>query len=387
MTGWAWMPERRLRLPRIRAGATWLLLLSLLLPAASAWAHSSSTSYLTVVTAGADLQVQWEIALRDLDYAIGLDPAGRITWGDVRGRAAAIEAYALPRLTLSSGGAACPPGPVELLADERGGTGYAVLRFTARCAAPLRQVRIGYALMFDLDPQHRALLDFISGSSFHVAVLSPAAPRLTMEAGSRLRQTFAEYFRVGADHILSGPDHLLFIAILLFPAMFRRTAGGRWRPVERFLPAFLETTRILSAFTVAHAITVTAATLGWVDIPSRVIEGAIALTIAATALDNIVPVLPERRWVLAFGFGLIHGMGFATALGPLSLPAWPLAVALFSFNLGVEAVQLLAAAIVLPVGFALRNLRVYPARLLPGASGLAGLLALAWFAQRTLRLF
>ena len=80
-------------------------------------------------------------------------------------------------------------------------------------------------------------------------------------------------------------------------------------------------------------------------------------------------------------------MGFATALGPLSLPAWPLAVALFSFNLGVEAAQLLAAVIVLPVGFALRNVRLYPARVLPSTSGLAGLIALAWFARRTLQLF
>ena len=118
--------------------------------------------------------------------------------------------------------------------------------------------------------------------------------------------------------------------------------------------------------------------------PSRIVEGAIALTIVATALDNIVPVLPERRWVLAFGFGLIHGMGFASALGPLSLPAWPLAVALFSFNAGVEAAQLLAAAAVLPIGFLLRNVRLYPARVIPLASALAGLVALAWFADRTL---
>ena len=364
-----------------------LLLPCLLSGAPAARAHSLSTSYLTVVTSGSELQVQWEIALRDLDYAIGLDQSGRITWGDLKAHAGAIDAFALPRLALSSDGVACPPGPVTLLADERGGNGYAVLAFTARCRARVHRVGIGYALMFDLDPQHRALVDVISGGSFHVAVLSPARPHIVVDAQGRLFQTFADFFGVGVDHILSGPDHLLFIALLLFPAMFRRGPRGAWLPVERFRPAFLQTTKILSAFTVAHAITVTAATLGWVTIPSRIIEGAIALTIVATALDNIVPVLPERRWVLAFGFGLIHGMGFATALGPLSLPAWPLAVALFSFNLGVEAAQLLAAAVVLPVGFALRHVRLYPARILPSISGLAGLIALAWFARRTFQLF
>ena len=352
------------------------------LPAA---AHSLSTSYLTVVTAGSEMRVQWEIALRDLDYAIGLDPTGRITWGDLRGRQQAIEDYAMPRLALSSGGSACRPGPVALLADERAGNGYAVLDFTARCPGTVRAVGIDDRLMFDLDPRHRALVDVIAGGSFHVAVLSPASPHVTV-TGGRLGQAFADFFGVGVAHIMSGPDHLLFIALLLFPAMFRRGARGRWEPVERFGPAFLQTTKILSAFTVAHAITVTAATLGWVSIPSRIIEGAIALTIVATAVDNIVSVLPERRWILGFGFGLIHGMGFAQALGPLSLPAWPLAVALFSFNIGVEAAQLVAATLVLPVGFALRHVRAYPARFLPGASGVAGLVALAWFARRTLSL-
>jgi hypothetical protein len=360
-----------------------LALLLGLFAAAPAAAHSLSTSTLTVTTDRAWLHVEWEIALRDLDYAIGLDPTGVITWGDLKRREAAIETYALPRLTLSSDHAVCPPGPVTLLADERGGNGYAVLRFTARCPAAVHKVDITYGLMFDLDPEHRALLDVISGASFHVAVLSPDHPHVAIDSGGRLAETFAEFFTVGVDHILSGPDHLLFIALLLFPAMFRR-AHGAWQPVARFRPAFFETVRILSAFTIAHAITVTAATLGWVDIPSRIIEGAIALTIVATALDNIVPVLPERRWVLAFGFGLIHGMGFASALGPLSLPALPLAAALISFNLGVEAAQMLAAIVVLPVGFLLRNVRLYPARFLPGASGLAGLVALAWFARRTL---
>ncbi len=363
-----------------------LMVVACMAGAVPAAAHSLSTSYLTVVTAGSAMRVQWEIALRDLDYAIGLDPTGRITWGDLRARQQAIVDYAMPRLALSSGGSACKPGPVALLADERAGNGYAVLDFTARCPSTVRAVGIDDRLMFDLDPRHRALVDVIAGGSFHVAVLSPASPQVTVAAGGRLGQTFADFFRVGVAHIMSGPDHLLFIALLLFPAMFRRGARGRWEPVERFGPAFLQTTKILSAFTVAHAITVTAATLGWVSIPSRIIEGAIALTIVATAVDNIVSVLPERRWVLGFGFGLIHGMGFAAALGPLSLPAWPLAVALFSFNVGVEAAQLVAAMLVLPVGFALRHVRAYPARFLPGASGVAGLVALAWFARRTLSL-
>ena len=353
---------------------------------APAFGHSSSTSYLTVVKDTDKLSVQWEIALRDLDYAIGLNPTGRITWGDLRARAPAIASYTLPRLQLEAGGGRCRPGPVTLLADERGGTGYAVLRFIARCPGQVHRVRIAYSLMFDLDPQHRALLDFIAGPSFHVAVLSPDRPRVTLDADVGLGRTFVDFGRVGVDHILSGPDHLLFIAILLFPAMFRRVDASAWLPVRRFFPAFLETTKILSAFTIAHAITVTAAVLGWVNVSGRLIEGAIALTIVATALDNILPILPRRRWTIAFGFGLIHGVGFATALGPLALPPLPLAVALLSFNLGVEAAQIVAASIVLPLGFSLRNMHGYSAKFIPSASGLAGLVAIVWFMQRTLQI-
>jgi hypothetical protein len=113
-----------------------------------------------------------------------------------------------------------------------------------------------------------------------------------------------------------------------------------------------------------------------------VIEAGIALTILATAIDNVWHVLPGRRWMLAFCFGLIHGFGYAGTLGPLALPPLPLAAALLSFNLGLEAAQLVVAAVLLPAGFLARNSRIYRARLLPGLSGAVALLALLWFTDK-----
>lgn len=350
----------------------------------NARAHSASSSYLTIAADGSDLRVRWEIALRDLDYAIGLDSDddGDITWGELRAHKAAVEAYAFPRLTLGADGRMCSIGTAELQVDLRGDGGYAVLLFTAACPARIRQVTVRYGLMFDLDPMHRGLLNFISGRMSNVAALSPAVPEVSLDAGGDLMAAFGEFFRIGLSHIFSGLDHLLFVAVLLLPAMFRRAGESGWQPVERFRPAFIETVRILTAFTVAHALTVTLASLEVVSVPTRLVEGAIALTIVVTAVDNIVPILPERRWLVAFSFGLIHGLGFASALGPLSLPALATATALLSFNLGVEAAQLLVAVVVLPLGFALRNFRLYPARLLPGASGVVAVMAFAWFADR-----
>lgn len=351
---------------------------------ASARAHSASSSYLTIAADGSDLRVRWEIALRDLDYAIGVDGDGdgKITWGEVRSHEAAIESYALPRLTLRGDGAVCSFGAAHLMADVRGDGGYAVLDFIAACPATVRHLTVRYGLMFDLDPYHRGLLNFVSGRTSTVAALSPAAPEIVLDAGGGLGAAFGQFFRIGVGHIFSGLDHLLFVTVLLLPAMFRRAHASGWQPVRSFRPAFMETIRILSAFTLAHAITVTLASLEVVSLPGRLVEGAIALTIVVTAIDNIVPILPKRRWLVAFCFGLIHGLGFASALGPLSLPALATAVALLSFNLGVEAAQLLVAVVVLPFGFAFRNFRLYPARLLPGASCVVAALALVWFADR-----
>lgn len=368
-----------------------LFVLAVVAPAPAS-AHGASSSYLTIAVDGRMLDVQWEIALRDLDWAIGIDGRGDgvITWGDLRRQRAAIEAYALPRLTLAADGRPCAVGPTRLLADQRGDGAYAVLRFAADCAGAIHRVTVGYRLMFEFDPMHRGLLAFVADGVSHAAALSPSAPSVTVEAGGSLLTTFATFFEIGVRHIFSGLDHLLFIAVLLLPAMFSRRAGlvgsRSWQPVARFRPAFVETVRILSAFTLAHAITVTAASLGLIELPASLVEGAIALTIAVTAIDNIVPILPGPRWPLAFGFGLIHGLGFASALGPLSLPPLATAAALLSFNLGVEAAQLVVAVVVLPAGFLLRDMPLYPRRLLPGASGVAAVLALGWFAERALGL-
>ena len=361
-----------------------LVLLACGLPGAGAWAHNFSTSYLTIAANGPKLQVRWEIAVRDLDAAVGLDANddGNITWGELKAKLPEVDAYALSRLRLSTGRRACVPGPVSHLIDMRGDGGYAVLGFTAACPAGAGRLTVRYGLMFDLDPSHRGLLNYISGGVSNVAALSPDAPVVTLDVGGNILAAFREFFLVGVTHIFSGLDHVLFVAVLLLPAMFRRRDETGWQPVRRFRPAFTETVGILSSFTIAHALTVTLASQEVINLPTRLVEGAIALTIVVTAIDNIVPILPERRWRIAFGFGLIHGLGFASALGPLALPPLATATALFSFNLGVEAAQIICAVVILPLGYALRNIRVYPARLLPGASGVVALMALAWFADR-----
>jgi hypothetical protein len=360
--------------------------LALLLPMA-ATAHSASSSYLHVDVRGRDLAVQFSIALRDLDYAIGLDSDGdgKITWGELRQHQAAISAYALARLRLEAGGGSCHPGQVSLLADELSDGGYATLRFDASCGGIPSRVSVHYGLFFDLDPLHRGLMTLTVGGVAHAYAFSPMRQDESFDVAPGYGETVRSFFGTGIDHLLTGIDHMLFVTMLLVPAMFRRRSDARGAPllpVTDFWSMFVESIKVLSAFTLAHGTTLTLSVLHIISIPERLSEAGIALTILVTALDNVLHFIPGRRWPLAFAFGLVHGLGFATALGPMTLPPVALGIALISFNLGLEAAQVSIAAVVLPIGFLLRNTIVYPRRILPGISGAVALVALAWFADR-----
>ena len=370
---------------RLAALLAWL---TLLLPQA-AQAHSASSSYLHVDVQGRDLVVQWSIALRDLDYAIGLDTDGDgdVTWGELRQRAAAVDAYALARLHLSADGEACPFGAVTNLADQLSDGAYAVLRLRATCPGVPRRVAVRYGLLFDLDPLHRGLLTLTIGGVPHAYALSPAEPTAEADLESRYAETVRSFFVTGVNHLLTGIDHMLFVTMLLVPAMYQRRArsfgpDAELVPVADFRGMFIESLKVLSAFTLAHGTTLTLSVLHIVSIPERLSEAGIALTILVTALDNMLHFLPGRRWPLAFAFGLVHGLGFATALGPMSLPPFALGLALISFNLGLEAAQVTIAAVVLPFGYLLRFTNLYPRRILPAVSGVVALVAAAWFTDR-----
>jgi len=163
-------------------------------------------------------------------------------------------------------------------------------------------------------------------------------------------------------------------------------AAPRWQPVASFGPAFWDVLRIVTAFTVAHSVTLSLAALGLVALPSRLVESAIAASVVLAALNNVWPVFEGRRWMVAFGFGLVHGFGFASVLADLGLPQGTLALALLGFNLGVELGQLAIVAVFLPCAYALRRTRFYRQAVLFGGSLLIAALAAVWLAERALEL-
>ncbi|MBL0150000.1 MAG: HupE/UreJ family protein [Ideonella sp.] len=364
---------------------TWLAVLWAALPVQ---AHKPSDSYLALTVQGSAVTGQWDIALRDLDFALGLDADGdgQITWGELRTRHAAIAAYALARLRVDADGATCPLEAGRQLVDEHTDGAYTVLEISARCPQAPHSLALGYTLFAELDPQHRGLLRLEFAGRTRTAVLGPQAATQAFElkAVGRLGQ-FLDYGREGVGHIWVGYDHILFLLSLLLPAVLLWGAAG-WRPAERFGQAFYDVLRIVTAFTVAHSITLSLATLGVLAPPSRWVESAIALSVVLAALNNVWPLFHGRRWMVAFCFGLIHGFGFASVLQDLGLPREALVLALVGFNLGVEVGQLTIVAIFLPLAFAARRTVFYRQGVLVGGSLLIAAVAGIWLAERAFNL-
>jgi hypothetical protein len=350
----------------------------------SAFAHKPSDSYLTLSIEGAVVEGQWDIALRDLDFALGLDANGdgAITWGEVRAKHKDIAAYAMSRLQLATDGKGCPASVTEHMVDDHTDGAYAVLRFKAVCPVVLETLQARYTLFSDIDPQHKGLLRLQYQGASSTGIFSPekASQQFALKQVSKLTQ-FIDYGREGVWHIWIGFDHILFLLALLLPAVVVRVEK-KWQAVNAFKPAFFEVLKIVTAFTLAHSITLSLATLGIISLPSRWVESTIAASVVIAALNNIFPLFRERRWVMAFVFGLIHGFGFASVLTDLGLPQTALILALVGFNLGVEVGQLTIVSVFLPLAYLVRHSSFYRKVILLGGSVVITVVALAWFIER-----
>ena len=349
-----------------------------------AWAHKASDAYLTVTRDEANLAGRWDIALRDLDLALGLDADGdgEITWGEVRARQDEIAALALARLAISSGGERCTLQAKDIKIDTHTDGAYAVLALTGSCPHPGPTLAIDYSLLFDLDPQHRGLLNYVEAGESRSMIFSAERTRQVAggDSGGPLMQ-FVAYVHEGVWHIWLGFDHILFLVSLLLPAVLVRRDGA-WQAATKFRDAFWDVARIVTAFTLAHSITLTLAALSIVSLPSRWVESAIALSVVLAALNNVFPIVQRGRWIAAFAFGLLHGFGFAGALADLGLPTGSLALSLAGFNIGVELGQLAIVAAFLPVAFALRSTWAYRRVVLAGGSTAIVAIAGAWLVER-----
>jgi hypothetical protein len=349
-----------------------------LLATGGADAHKPSDSYLTlrVTTATAGdapgIEGRWDIALRDLDFVLGLDADddGQLTWNEVRSRHADIAGYAVPRLGLAPG---CRLQVAGNQVDRHTDGAYAVLLLRGACQ-PGATFAVDYTLFADIDAQHRGMASITVDGQLQSLVLGGDRTRFAADSNAADGPVpgAGAYLQHGVWHIWTGYDHILFLLSLLLPAVL----GKGWRP------ASADVLRVVTAFTLAHSVTLSLAALHVVALPSRLIESAIAASVAVAALNNIWPIVQGKRWLAALVFGLLHGFGFAGVLGDLGLPKGAAAIALASFNIGVELGQLAIVAAFVPLAYAMRSTWMYRQVMVKGGSACIVLLATVWLLER-----
>jgi len=348
------------------------------------WAHKPSDSYLSLSIQNDRIEGQWDIALRDLADAIGLDSDGdgQLTWGEVRNKHGEIGAYALARLALSADRQVCQTQVLEQLIDHHTDGAYSVLRFRSDCDGTIERLAVDYRLLFDIDAQHKGLLRLTQGGHTSTAIFSRESPAQEFSIAEQSRWTEGiQFIHEGIWHIWLGFDHVLFLLALLLPAVLVRSEG-RWQAAGDFASVCWNVVSIVTAFTMAHSLTLSLAALDVVQLPSRLVESTIAASVVLAGFGNLYPTMMSRRWMIAFGFGLIHGFGFAAVLTDLGLPQDSLLLSLISFNVGVEIGQLAIVAAFLPLAYLVRHSWSYPRLVLTGGSLAVIAIALVWFTER-----
>jgi hypothetical protein len=235
-----------------------------------------------------------------------------------------------------------------------------------------------FANFFAVDHKHVAQVRVDDGPA---RIVDASAPQLRLRESPSL----LAWLRLGIHHIddWDGRDHISFVLALLLVVMLTCEPGGprRVRPLGAALRA---TATVVTAFTIAHSVSLISAALGWVSLPSRLVETLIALSIAYTAAENIVK--PDVRWrfALTFAFGLIHGLGFASTLA-VQLPPRDVVVPLIYFNIGVEIGQLAIVLLALPVFYVLAarlGAMRYRRFAMPAVSAAIFLAGLVWVLER-----
>ena len=384
--------------PRNRTVQRWLFAAVLaglsLLMAPVAHAHSSSNSYLTLSTSGPALTLRADLHMRDLDLIFDLDANrdGQVTWGETQARSPELNDWLGQGISLTAAGQKCAFGRADLQASEHADGTYLSAQWVVSCpglssavdAADAR-LALRYDLIFVQDSLHRGLLKVDFGDDTISALLSPERPEaLISRADNSPLKVFGRYILEGVWHIWIGIDHIVFLLSLLVlaPLQPSRQRVVHWQAAKQARPVVLDVLAVVTAFTVAHSITLGLTITGWLTPPADLVEPAIAISVVLAALNNLLGFSALKRWRLAFVFGLVHGFGFASVLLDLGLPASALLAALGGFNMGVELGQLAIVGAFLPVAWLLRHTRLYRWVVVAGGSSAIVVLGVFWTLER-----
>ncbi len=386
----------------LAARASTLLIVGVLLvitSAVAASAHSGNQSYVYLDIYDSTVEGRIEYPVSDLNEILGLDIPT-----DLDGALAAAEAnldalhaYSAEHFSLADANGDEWPvvfGEVDVLEIVDGA--YVLISFEVdREFDPVpRTFTASYDGIIHEKTDRDALL--IIGTDWGTGTFNNEASELLRFTPDNkvqsldLGQTsfwdgFSGVVGLGLEHIRIGSDHILFIFALVIPAvlMFRRPEG--WLPSPSFGSSLWRVMKIVTMFTVAHTITLTLGGLGIIEFPPALVETIIAISIVLAALHNIRPVFVNKEWIIAFGFGLFHGFGFAGLLADLGLTQSRQFVSLLGFNLGIEIGQTVIILLIFPALFLARRTRAYLPAVYIG-SGILIVVASLWALDRSLGL-
>ena len=365
----------RLAGPRIIRSAFLALLFSLL-PSQQVTAHDPGLSSLTIRPRPNSLEATLTLAAKDAAQLAELDEnhdgtVTRVEFGRSRWQ---LEAAVTKQLFIAADGKVLKVQSIRSNFDEKNNV-EVHLDFGAPTFSGLE---VQSKLIASLPRGHRQYLQVRDSGGVIVfeGLLSAAADRATAEfavanAGATAREavsSFTNFLSLGVKHILTGYDHLLFLFGLLV-----------------VVRSFVSSLRIITSFTIAHSLTLAAATFNLVQIPSRIVEPLIAASIVYVGIENLLRSgVPKARQLVTFGFGLIHGFGFASVLREMGIGAGTggVALRLLSFNVGVELGQIMVAGVALPIIWKLRANPLFVARWVPACSAVVVLLGSFWFVER-----
>lgn len=357
----------RSRAPLVVGVIVWTAMLGVLAGAASA--HTLSDGYVELRTDGADVTGRVDLAARDLHDAIGLDDGdGRLRWAEITAAAPAIRAYLVERVVLSTPAGPCPLVAGDLSALDRPDGLHVAIAVRARCPGTAEPLTLDYRALFDVDATHRGLVR-LDGEYGTAAAIVRGPGALVLDGGDGVG--VLGFVREGVWHIWAGLDHILFLLALLLPAVYRKTD---------LRAVLVDVAEVVTAFTLAHSITLILSSLGWVRLPARFIETAIAVSVALAAANNLVRII-DARWAVAFALGLLHGFGFSNVLADLGLPGDGLVAALLGFNVGVELGQAAIVLAFLPLAYAARRTAAYRLTLIAGSAATC-LIGAYWSIER-----
>ncbi len=375
------MPRTRRRDPfgrLLRVLAPLAVLLAAVAWAGAAAAHQVGLSRSELRAGDAGLTLELSLARADLRAIVPeVDASGDGVVDDAEVAAGVGRAGGLARhvAVTPEGGAVCPARVESMAPEEDGGVsvklglpgcaGRLVVDATAVFAAlPSDHRHAAFVYPSAGDPEEHVLRR--GSASFETwAFAAVAAPPAAAPPGAL--EVAWEYTVLGVEHILFGVDHVVFLLGLIL-------VGGRWRQLVA----------MITAFTLAHSVTLALAVLGVVAPSPRLIEPIIALSVAYVGVENFIVKDAGKRWRIAGAFGLIHGFGFAGALGEVGLPKENLAVALATFNVGVELGQLALMALTVPLVLRLRKQEWFVPRGVQALSAAVAVAGLVWFVTRVL---